>query len=248
MVSLRWALANSINWVTAYLIKQFPPEAVIDLTRRLGITAPMEPVPSICLGTMDISVMEMVSAMATYANKGIHIDPIFITRIEDKNGIVLEEFTPQTEEAMNAKTAYLMLDLMKGVVDEGSGRRVRWKYGLKLPVAGKTGTTQNHSDAWFMGITPTLASGVWVGGELRSIHFNSMRLGQGANAALPVWSIYMRNILQDSAVLHFPQDDFECPPELEGVDLNCSGTNPVANQPMQGVVEEPTHNDLNNLM
>lgn len=248
MVSLRWALANSINWVTAYLIKQFPPEAVIDLTRRLGITAPMEPVPSICLGTMDISVMEMVSAMATYANKGIHIDPTFITRIEDKNGIVLEEFTPQTEEAMNAKTAYLMLDLMKGVVDEGSGRRVRWKYGLKLPVAGKTGTTQNHSDAWFMGITPTLASGVWVGGELRSIHFNSMRLGQGANAALPVWSIYMRNILQDSAVLHFPQDDFECPPELEGVDLNCSGTNPVANQPMQGVVEEPTHNDLNNLM
>ena len=229
MVSLRWALANSINWVTAYLIKQFPPEAVIDLTRRLGITAPMEPVPSICLGTMDISVMEMVSAMATYANKGIHIDPTFITRIEDKNGIVLEEFTPQTEEAMNAKTAYLMLDLMKGVVDEGSGRRVRWKYGLKLPVAGKTGTTQNHSDAWFMGITPTLASGVWVGGELRSIHFNSMRLGQGANAALPVW-------------------DFECPPELEGVDLNCSGTNPVANQPMQGVVEEPTHNDLNNLM
>ena len=136
MVSLRWALANSINWVTAYLIKQFPPEAVIDLTRRLGITAPMEPVPSICLGTMDISVMEMVSAMATYANKGIHIDPTFITRIEDKNGIVLEEFTPQTEEAMNAKTAYLMLDLMKGVVDEGSGRRVRWKYGLKLPVAG----------------------------------------------------------------------------------------------------------------
>lgn len=248
MVSLRWALANSINWVTAYLIKQFPPEAVIDLTRRLGITAPMEPVPSICLGTMDISVMEMVSAMATYANKGIHIDPTFITRIEDKNGIVLEEFTPQTEEAMNAKTAYLMLDLMKGVVDEGSGRRVRWKYGLKLPVAGKTGTTQNHSDAWFMGITPTLASGVWVGGELRSIHFNSMRLGQGANAALPVWSIYMRNILQDSAVLHFPQDDFECPPELEGVDLNCSGTNPVANQPMQGVVEEPTHHDLNNLM
>ena len=150
MVSLRWALANSINWVTAFLIKQFPPEAVISLTRRMGITAPMEPVPSICLGTMDISVLEMVSAMATYANKGIHIDPIFITRIEDKNGIVLEEFSPQTEEAMSARTAYLMLDLMKGVVNEGSGRRVRWKYGLKLPVAGKTGTTQNHSDAWFI--------------------------------------------------------------------------------------------------
>ena len=248
MVSLRWALANSINWVTAFLIKQFPPEAVISLTRRMGITAPMEPVPSICLGTMDISVLEMVSAMATYANKGIHIDPIFITRIEDKNGIVLEEFSPQTEEAMSARTAYLMLDLMKGVVNEGSGRRVRWKYGLKLPVAGKTGTTQNHSDAWFMGITPTLASGVWVGGELRSIHFNSMRLGQGANAALPVWSLYMRNILQDSAVLHFPQDDFECPPELEGVDLNCTEMNPISNQAMPGVAETPTHEDMNNLM
>ena len=235
MVSLRWALANSINWVTAFLIKQFPPEAVISLTRRMGITAPMEPVPSICLGTMDISVLEMVSAMATYANKGIHIDPIFITRIEDKNGIVLEEFSPQTEEAMSARTAYLMLDLMKGVVNEGSGRRVRWKYGLKLPVAGKTGTTQNHSDAWFMGITPTLASGVWVGGELRSIHFNSMRLGQGANAALPVWS-------------HFPQDDFECPPELEGVDLNCTEMNPISNQAMPGVAETPTHEDMNNLM
>ena len=246
MVSLRWALANSINWVTAFLIKQFPPEAVISLTRRMGITAPMEPVPSICLGTMDISVLEMVSAMATYANKGIHIDPIFITRIEDKNGIVLEEFSPQTEEAMSARTAYLMLDLMKGVVNEGSGRRVRWKYGLKLPVAGKTGTTQNHSDAWFMGIT--LASGVWVGGELRSIHFNSMRLGQGANAALPVWSLYMRNILQDSAVLHFPQDDFECPPELEGVDLNCTEMNPISNQAMPGVAETPTHEDMNNLM
>ena len=192
--------------------------------------------------------MEMVSAMATYANKGIHIDPVFITRIEDKNGIVLEEFSPRTEEAMNARTAYLMLDLMKGVVDEGSGRRVRWKYGLKLPVAGKTGTTQNHSDAWFMGITPTLASGVWVGGELRSIHFNSMRLGQGANAALPVWSIYMRNILQDSAALHFPQDDFECPPELEGVNLDCTGTTPGLHQTMQGSYDEPTQDNLHNMM
>ena len=248
MVSLRWALANSINWVTAYLMKQFPPEAVIALTRRMGVTAPMEPVPSICLGSMDISVKEMTSAMATYANQGIHIEPVFVTRIEDKNGVILDEFTPQQEEAMSARIAYLMLDLMKGVVDEGSGRRVRWKYGLKMPVAGKTGTTQNHSDAWFMGITPTLATGVWVGGELRSIHFRSMRLGQGANAALPVWAIYMRNIVQDSAVLHFPQEDFERPEELKNVDLDCNGMeqSPNLSTPMQ--MEGPSHHDLNDLM
>ncbi|MCM1531755.1 MAG: penicillin-binding protein [Bacteroides sp.] len=219
MVSLRWALANSVNFISAYLIKRFPPEAVINLTRRMGITAPMEAVPSICLGTMDISVREMASAMSTYANQGIHIDPIFITRIEDKHGIVIENFAPHQEEAMSAKTAYLMLDLMKGVVDEGSAGRLRWRYGLKMPIAGKTGTTQNHSDAWFMGITPTLTTGIWVGGELRSIHFNSMRLGQGANAALPVWGIYMKKIYEDEE-LAFPQDDFEKP---EGVDaeLRC---------------------------
>ena len=219
MVSLRWALANSVNFISAYLIKRFPPEAVIDLARRMGITAPMEAVPSICLGTMDISVKEMTSAMSTFANQGIHIEPVFVTRIEDKHGIVIENFTPRHEEAMSAKTAYLMLDLMRGVVDEGSAGRLRWRYGLKQAIAGKTGTTQNHSDAWFMGITPTLTTGIWVGGELRSIHFNSMRLGQGANAALPVWGIYMKKVYEDS-VLNFPQDDFE-QPEGINIDLKC---------------------------
>lgn len=222
MVTLRWALAHSINYISAYLIKRFPPEAVISLTRRMGITAPMEAVPSICLGTMDISVKEMTSAMSTYANQGIHIEPVFITRIEDKHGIVLENFAPKQEEAMSAKTAYLMLDLMRGVVDEGSAGRLRWRYGLKQAIAGKTGTTQNHSDAWFMGITPSLTTGIWVGGELRSIHFNSMRLGQGANAALPVWGIYMKKIYED-AELNFPQDDFEKPEGLN-IDLKCDGT------------------------
>lgn len=251
MVSLRWALANSVNYISAYLIKRFPPEAVINLARRMGITAPMEAVPSICLGTMDISVREMVGAMATYANQGIHIDPIFITRIEDKHGIVLENFSPHQEEAMSAKTAYLMLDLMRGVVDEGSAGRLRWRYGLKQAIAGKTGTTQNHSDAWFMGITPTLTTGVWVGGELRSIHFNSMRLGQGANAALPVWAIYMQKVYED-AELEFPQDDFE-KPEGVNVDLKCQGDRRPANSdeeeeeaPRQSFPSE--NENLNNLM
>lgn len=251
MVSLRWALANSVNYISAYLIKRFPPEAVINLARRMGITAPMEAVPSICLGTMDISVREMVGAMATYANQGIHIDPIFITRIEDKHGIVLENFSPHQEEAMSAKTAYLMLDLMRGVVDEGSAGRLRWRYGLKQAIAGKTGTTQNHSDAWFMGITPTLTTGVWVGGELRSIHFNSMRLGQGANAALPVWAIYMQKVYED-AELEFPQDDFE-KPEGVNVDLKCQGDRRPADSdeeeeeaPRQSFPSE--NENLNNLM
>ena len=250
MVTLRWALANSINFISAYLIKRFPPEAVINLARRMGITAPMEAVPSICLGTMDISVKEMVSAMATYANQGIHIDPIFITRIEDKHGIVLENFAPHQEEAMSAKTAYLMLDLMRGVVDEGSAGRLRWRYGLKQAIAGKTGTTQNHSDAWFMGITPTLTTGIWVGGELRSIHFNSMRLGQGANAALPVWGIYMQKVYEDEE-LAFPQDDFEKPEGLN-VDLKCQGEKHPADpdepeeEPRQSFPSE--NENLNNLM
>lgn len=246
MVSLRWALANSINYISAYLIKRFPPEAVINLARKMGITAPMEAVPSICLGTMDISVKEMTSAMATYANKGIHIEPLFVTRIEDKHGLVLENFTPKQEEAMNEQTAYLMLDLMRGVVDEGSAGRLRWKYGLTQAIAGKTGTTQNHSDAWFMGITPHLTTGVWVGGELRSIHFKSMRLGQGANAALPVWALYMKHVYEDPE-LAFPQeDDFEAPEGLD-IDLKCQeqetreGSRP-------GYVPAQQETDLNDLM
>lgn len=239
MVTLRWALANSVNYISAYLIKRFPPEAVIHLARSMGISSPMEAVPSICLGTMDISVKEMTSAMGTYANEGIHIEPIFVTRIEDKNGIVLEEFTPSQEEAMNANTAYLMLDLMRGVVDEGSAGRLRWKYGLTQAIAGKTGTTQNHSDAWFMGITPHLTTGVWVGGELRSIHFKSMRLGQGANAALPVWAIYMKNVFEDEE-LNFPQDDFVKPESLN-VDLDCKGRNQTPRESVQRATEDYLH-------
>ncbi|MDE6493225.1 MAG: penicillin-binding protein [Bacteroidales bacterium] len=247
MVSLRWALANSVNYISAYLIKRFPPEAVIDLTRRMGITAPMEAVPSICLGTMDISVKEMTSAMSTYANQGIHIEPLFVTRIEDKHGIVIENFSPRHEESMSAKTAYLMLDLMKGVVDEGSAGRLRWRYGLKNAIAGKTGTTQNHSDAWFMGITPNLTTGIWVGGELRSIHFNSMRLGQGANAALPIWGIYMQKVYGDS-ILAFPQDDFEQPEGID-IDLKCQDERDESeNRPKRPQVFSNGEEHLNSLM
>jgi penicillin-binding protein 1A len=221
MVTLRWALANSVNFVSAYLMKRISPQAVIDLARHCGITAPMDAVPSLCVGTADISVREMTSAMSTFANKGIHVEPLLITRIEDKNGVVLEEFSSSKEEAMSENTAYLMLDLMKGVVDDGTARRLRYKYGITQPIAGKTGTTQNNSDGWFMGFTPNLVTGIWVGGEVRSIHFRTTALGQGANTALPIWGIYMKKIYNDpSLASEISQDDFERPEHY--VSSDCS--------------------------
>jgi len=210
MVTLKWALANSVNYVSAYLMKRFSPAAVVNMARKMGVTSPIDVVPAICLGTPDLSVYEMVGAMNTFANKGVYIEPIFITRIEDKNGNVLESFIPKQQEAMNEETAYLMVDLMRGVVESGTGVRLRYRFGMNAPIAGKTGTTQNNSDGWFMGITPSLTTGVWVGGELRSIHFRSITLGQGANMALPIWALYMKKVWDDKT-LNISKSDFEKP-------------------------------------
>jgi penicillin-binding protein 1A len=176
----------------------------------MGVNSPIDAVPAICLGTPDLSVYEMTGAMSTYANKGVFVEPIFITRIEDKNGNVLENFIPKQQEAMSDVTAYLMIELMKGVVESGTGARLRYKFGLDAPIAGKTGTTQNNSDGWFMGVTPSLTTGVWVGGELRSIHFRSITLGQGANMALPIWALYMKKVWDDKS-LKIPKNSFDKP-------------------------------------
>ena len=210
MVTLKWALANSINYVSAYLMKRFSPEAVVNMARKMGVTSQIDAVPAICLGTPDLSVYEMTGAMSTFANKGVYVEPIFITRIEDKNGNVLESFIPKQQEAMSEETAYLMIELMKGVIESGTGVRLRYKFALDAPIAGKTGTTQNNSDGWFMGVTPSLTTGVWVGGELRSIHFRSTHLGQGANMALPIWAIYMKKVWDDKN-LKVPKSAFEKP-------------------------------------
>ena len=220
MVTLKWALANSVNYVSAYLMKQGSPEVVIELARRMGIESPIDPVPAICLGTPDISVYEMAGAMATYANKGEYVQPIIVTRIEDNKGMVLETFVPKRNEAIDEKTAYLMIELMKGVVSGGTGVRLRYKYGLNYPIAGKTGTTQNNSDGWFIGITPKLATAVWVGGELRSIHFRSMALGQGANAALPIWALYMKKVYDDKSI-NFYKGDFDKPSVPLDIEMDC---------------------------
>jgi penicillin-binding protein 1A len=225
MMTLKKGLALSVNSVTAYVMKQFGPQAVVDLARKLGIESHLDAVPSLCLGTADISVFEMVGANSTFANQGVWVEPTFITRIEDKNGNVIEEFMPRRVEAISKETAYLTLNLMKGVVDHGTGLRLRFRHGLTAPIAGKTGTTQNNSDGWFMGITPDLVSGVWVGCEDRSAHFRSTDLGQGASMALPIWGIYMKKVYDDKS-LKISQDDFEKPEGLDNsIELDCSKYN-----------------------
>ncbi|MFN3556271.1 MAG: penicillin-binding protein 1A [Bacteroidales bacterium] len=210
MVTLRWALANSTNYISAFLIKRYSPHALVNLVRRMGIDSPMDPVPAISLGTPDLSVYDMVGAMATYANKGVYIKPSFIMRIEDNNGNLIESFIPQQNEAMSEHTAYLMLQLMKGVVSSGTGVRLRLRYQLTNPIAGKTGTTQNNSDGWFIGLTPDLVTGVWVGGEDRGIRFRSIALGQGANMALPIWALFMKRLYEDPSI-NISMGDFEAP-------------------------------------
>lgn len=220
MVTLKEALANSINWISAFLIKRYSPLAVIKIARKMGVVSPIDPVPSISLGTPDLTLYEMVGAMNTYAAKGVYIEPLFVTRIEDKNGNVLARFIPRQEEAMSEETAFLMLELMKGVVESGTGVRLRYKYGLTNTIAGKTGTTQNNSDGWFMGLTPDLVTGVWVGGEDRSVRFRTITLGQGANMALPIWALYMKRIYADPT-LGVSQGDFERPATPLSVEIDC---------------------------
>lgn len=216
-VTLRWALAHSNNRISAYLMKRFGPEATIQMARRMGVKSDIPAVPSICLGVCDLTLYEMVGAMSTFSNKGVYIKPIFVTKIEDKNGNVIQTFKAEQHEAMDEVTAYKMIELMKGVVYEGTGVRLRFKYGLRNPIAGKTGTTQNQSDGWFMGITPDLTTGIWTGAEDRSVHFKTIQLGQGSNMALPVWALYMKKVYADPT-LHISQGDF--PKPLSNIDLD----------------------------
>lgn len=220
MVTLQWALANSINWVSAYLINQTSPGAIIDMLRKMGVNSPIDPVPSIALGAVDLSVQEMVGAQSTFANKGVYIKPIFITRIEDKNGNIIESFIPEQREVLSEEVAYLMLELMKGVTIYGTGVRLRFKYNFENPIAGKTGTTQNNSDGWFMGLTPDLVTGVWVGCEDRGAHFRSTALGQGANMALPIWALFMKKVYADKSS-NISKGDFDRPANIS-VETNCS--------------------------
>lgn len=220
MVNLKEALAHSINRVSARLIDRYTAAAVVQLVKNLGIESDIPAVPSISLGSADLSVMEMTAAYAAFANRGVYAKPILITRIEDRHGTVLQTFTSETRDAMSEKTAFLMIELMKGVVQYGTSARIRGRYGLNYPIAGKTGTTDNNSDGWFIGITPSLAAGVWVGAEDRSAHFRSTALGQGANMALPIWALFMQRVYRDSK-LDVSKEDFPRPEGQIDVNFNC---------------------------
>lgn len=241
MITLKKALALSMNYITAWVMKQYGPHAVVSLVKRLGITSDIPEVPSICLGTADISVYEMVAANSTFANKGTYIQPTFITRIEDKNGKILEEFIPHTDEVFSEEKAYAMIQLMRGVVDGGTGSRLRFKHKLTNQIAGKTGTTQRNADGWFMGLTPELVAGVWVGGEDRSIHFNSMVEGQGASMALPIWGKFFNKIYADKT-LKVSKGDFPKPSSYDpNLDMDCSKFDEAVHE------ESPEENEFDNL-
>ncbi len=220
-VTLKWALANSNNWISAWLIRRFSPQSVIQMARKMGVTSPIPPVPAIALGVPDLSLYEMVGAMNTFADKGVYIKPVFVTKIEDKNGNVLERFVPGKTEAMSEITAYKMIKLLEGVIESGTGIRLRYKYGYRNAIAGKTGTTQNQSDGWFMGITPKLTTGIWVGAEDRSVHFRTIKLGQGANMALPIWALYMKKVYADPSLGISKTDDFAKPLKNIDVEFDC---------------------------
>lgn len=209
MMSLRRALATSQNLITARLMKQLGPRVVAQYAYKLGIQSKLEEVPSLCLGTTDLNVLELTGAYASFVNRGQWIEPNFITRIEDRNGNVLEQFPPESRQALSPERAYMMVEMLKGTVDQpgGSASRLRYKYGFTQEMGGKTGTTQEHSDGWYVGITPTLVTGVWVGCSDRRMHFQTMELGQGANTALPIWALYMKRVYDDEG-LQFPEDSF----------------------------------------
>ena len=210
MVTLSEALANSINYVSAYLMKRYGAAAVVHLVRKMGMTSDIPEVPSICLGTCELSLYEMVGAINTFNNKGVYVKPYFITKICNSKGNVLATFTTEQNEVMDDASAYKTVRLMEGVVLQGTAARLRFRYKLDMPIAGKTGTTDNNSDGWFMGYTPMLTAGTWVGCEDRSAHFRSTALGQGANMALPVWAIFVKKCYEDKT-LNFSKQDFPVP-------------------------------------
>lgn len=232
MIELSKALALSINWVSAFLIKEkTSPAAVVELVKSMGITDTIPPVPSICLGTAELKLLELISALSTFANYGVYQTPILVTRIEDRFGNIISTFPyGASKEVMDEISAYKIISLMKGVVDYGTGNRIRYMYKIPYPVAGKTGTTDNNSDGWFMGITPNLAAGVWVGGEDMQVHFRSMALGQGASMALPIWGLFMQKVYNDPTI-NLYKGDFTMPKDFTQ-DMLCDTSNSSISSPM----------------
>lgn len=221
-VTLKWGLTKSSNNISAYLMKQFGPQALVNMAHNMGVKTWLDPVPSLCVGSADVPVYEMVSAFNTFPSKGVYVEPLAVLRIEDKNGNVLATFTPKKREAISEKAAFLMVNLMEGVVNSGTAYRIRALYVPQGAVAGKTGTTNDQSDGWFIGYTPHLTAGVWVGAEDRQVHFTSLALGGGSNMALPIWGIFMKKVFENGTLGVTRNDVFPAPQGFD-INLNCSG-------------------------
>ncbi|WP_293588890.1 transglycosylase domain-containing protein [Prevotella sp.] len=221
MVTLKWGLAQSSNWISAYLMSKLSPQQFVQLLHDYGINNPdIHPSMSLCLGPCEMTVAEMVSAYTTFANHGIRTAPMFVSRIEDNEGNVITNFQPRMNEVISEESANKMLVLLKGVVDGGTAGRLRYKYNFTGEIGGKTGTTNRNSDAWFMGFTPQLVSGCWVGGDDRDIHFDSMRMGQGATMALPIWAYFMKKVYRDKTLPYDPNAKFDLPEGFDGCSHN----------------------------
>ncbi|SOC79478.1 penicillin-binding protein 1A [Salinimicrobium sediminis] len=256
MLSLKRGLAESVNTVTARLIDRTGPKPVIDLVEKLGVdTREIPEVPAIALGAAEISVFEMVSAYSTFVNEGVYVKPMIVSRIEDKNGTILYQHVPETRDVLSKEAAYVTVNLLEGVTQFGSGTRLRGDWGVndpyykaimtgypynfsnsEIPIAGKTGTTQNQSDGWFMGMVPTLATGVWVGAEDRAVHFGSIRYGQGAAMALPIWGLYMKKVYADPQI-NVPKGPFPRP-EVVTIQTDCSSYGKAASENEDSLPDE----------
>jgi len=221
-ITLRKALGYSQNYVAAYVMNEVKPIPVMELIKKMGITSTVPPYPSICLGTFNASVFDMTGAYSVFANHGTWTEPTYILRIEDKNGNVIYTHTPKVVQAMDAQTAYVMTYMLKGVIEDGTGSRLRGRYGLTNPIGGKTGTTQENSDGWFMGVTPQLVTGVWTGCEDRDIHFRSTRMGEGANSALPIFAGFMKRVYDNPALGIKRNVDFDAPKNGVSIVMDCN--------------------------
>jgi penicillin-binding protein 1A len=212
MVTLKWGLQQSNNWISAYLMSKLNPRAFVDLLHEYGIRNPdIHPSMALCLGPCDISVGEMASAYTAFVNHGIRAACMFVTKIEDSEGNVIAQFQPRLNEVISEESAHKMIYMLRNVVDGGTASRLRFKYNLTGQLAGKTGTTNNNSDAWFVGLTPTLVNACWVGGDDRDIHFNSMAMGQGASGALPIFALYMQQVYKNARLGYHQDEVFDVP-------------------------------------
>ncbi len=240
MVDLRWALTNSNNWISARLVNELTPVSLANKMRMFGITGYIDPTLPLCLGTVDVPVGHMVAAYTAFANRGIRVDPVFVTRIEDNQGNLIYTAVPHRTEVTSEDAYYKILSILLNVVDSGTGASLRSRYNIRAEMGGKTGTTNSNSDTWFMGFTPDLVTGVWVGGEERYIHFNSMAFGQGARAALPIYGLYMQKVYADSKLPYSQDAKFQFPEgynACEGEITTYTVAEPVEEEAVEGIFE-----------